>query len=85
MENTLQDKYVTTREGRWVLPVISGRQHDLKGIIHDSSNSKQTVYMEPEEVVGLNNKIRELEEVIRREIERLLKEISDFLSEKHFD
>jgi len=83
MENTLQDKYVTTREGRWVLPVISGRQHDLKGIIHDSSNSKQTVFMEPEEVVGLNNKIRELEEIIRREIERLLKEISDYLSEKH--
>lgn len=83
LENILQDKYVTTREGRWVLPVISGKQHDFKGIIHDSSNSKQTVYMEPEEVISLNNKVRELEEIIRREIERLLKEISDFLNLKH--
>lgn len=83
LESVLQDKYVTTREGRWVLPVISGRQHDFKGIIHDSSNSKQTVYMEPEEVVHLNNKVRELEETIRQEIERLLKEISLFLFEKH--
>ena len=83
LENILQDKYVTTREGRWVLPVVSGKQHDFKGIIHDSSNSKQTVYMEPEEVVGLNNKIRELEETIRHEIERLLKEISEFLNEKN--
>lgn len=83
LEHILQDKYVTTREGRWVLPVISGKQHDFKGIIHDSSNSKQTVYMEPEEVISLNNKVRELEDIIRKEIDRLLKEISDFLNLKH--
>ncbi len=83
LEHVLQDKYVTTREGRWVLPVISGKQHDFKGIIHDSSNSKQTVYMEPEAVIALNNKVRELEDIIKKEIERLLKEISDFLHLKH--
>lgn len=83
LEKILQDKYVTTREGRWVLPVISGKQHDFKGLIHDSSNSKQTVYMEPEAVINLNNKVRELEDVIQREIERLLKEVSDFLNLKH--
>ncbi len=83
LENILQDRYITTREGRWVLPIISGKQHDFKGIIHDSSNSKQTVYMEPEAVIGLNNSIRELENIIKQEIDRLLKEISDFLHLKY--
>lgn len=82
LEDVLQDRYVTTREGRWVLPVISGKQHDFQGIIHDSSHSKQTVFMEPQEVIGLNNKIRQLDETIEREIERLLKEISLFLFEQ---
>ena len=82
LETILQDRYVTTREGRWVLPVISGKQHDFKGLVHDSSNSKETVFMEPEEVIGLNNKIRELDDVIKREVERLLKQITDKLHEK---
>jgi DNA mismatch repair protein MutS2 len=82
LETILQDRYVTTREGRWVLPVISGKQHDFKGLVHDSSNSKETVFMEPEEVVSLNNKIRELDDVIKKEVERLLKQITDKLHEK---
>ncbi len=85
LEKVLQDKYVTTREGRWVLPVISGKQHDFKGIIHDSSHSKQTVFMEPEEVIQLNNKIKMLEDDIKFEIERLLKEISIYFFEIHME
>jgi len=82
LETILQDRYVTTREGRWVLPVISGKQHDFKGLVHDSSNSKETVFMEPEEVIGLNNKIRGLDDTIKHEIERLLKQITIKLQEK---
>ncbi len=82
LEKVLQDRYVTTREGRWVLPVISGKQHDFKGLVHDSSNSKETVFMEPEEVVGLNNKIRQLDDLIKNEVERLLKEVTTLLFEK---
>ena len=82
LETILQDRYVTTREGRWVLPVISGKQHDFKGLVHDSSNSKETVFMEPEEVVSLNNKIRELDDVIKKEVERLLKQITNKLHDK---
>lgn len=79
LENVLQDRFVTTREGRMVLPVISGMRHDFQGIIHDSSNSKQTVFIEPQDVVPVNNKISELEIKIQAEIEKILREISHFI------
>lgn len=85
MENVLQDKYVTTREGRWVLPVRSGMQHHLPGVIHGSSQTKQTVYMEPEKVIPTNNRLRQIEVEIEDEIERLLTELSRYLSTKSQD
>lgn len=80
MENVLQDKYVTTRDGRWVLPVRSGMQHHLPGVIHGSSQTKQTVFMEPEKVIPANNRLRQIEVEIEDEIERLLTELSRYLS-----
>ena len=79
MKYLLQDKYVTSREGRWVIPIKSSRQHDFEGIIHDSSQSRQTVFMEPQEVISLNNDLRKLELRIKEEIEKLLKELSSYL------
>ncbi len=75
----LQEKYVTNREGRWVIPIKSGMRHELDGIIHDTSSSKQTVFMEPKIIIPLNNRIKEAEIDIQKEIEKLLKEISDYL------
>jgi DNA mismatch repair protein MutS2 len=79
MEPVLQDRYVTNREGRWVLPVRSGKQHSFEGIIHASSQSKQTVFMEPKEIIPLNNRLRQIEVDIEEEIERLLIELSEYL------
>lgn len=79
MEPVLQDRYVTNREGRWVLPVRSGKQHAFEGIIHASSQSKQTVFMEPKEIIPLNNRLRQIEVDIEEEIERLLAQLSDYL------
>lgn len=79
MREYLQDRYVTTREGRWVLPVRSGRQHAVTGVIHGSSQTKQTVYMEPEAVVPLNNRLRQIEVEIEEEIERILLQLSNYL------
>lgn len=79
MDNILQDRYVTNRQGRWVVPVKSGMQHDLKGIIHDQSHTKQTVFIEPEEVVATNNLLIRVENEIEREIERLLTQLSKYL------
>lgn len=80
VEHMLQERYVTTREGRWVIPVKGGMQHFVPGIIHASSQTKQTVYMEPEVVIPLNNRLRQIEVEIEDEIERLLKEISDYMT-----
>ncbi|MBO9666787.1 MAG: Smr/MutS family protein [Bdellovibrio sp.] len=85
MENVIQDKYVTTREGRWVLPVKSGMQHRLPGVIHGSSQSKQTVFIEPEKVIPANNRLRQVEAEIEDEIERLLTELSRYLSSQSSD
>jgi DNA mismatch repair protein MutS2 len=80
MQNLLQDKYVTTREGRWVLPIKSGMQHFTPGVIHGSSQTKQTVYMEPEIIIPINNRLRQCEVEIEDEIEKLLTELSRYLS-----
>jgi len=79
MSNLLQDKYVTTREGRWVLPIRGGMQHYLPGVIHGSSQTKQTVFMEPDSVIPLNNRLRQIETEIEDEIERLLAQLSEYL------
>ncbi len=79
LENILQEKYVTNREGRWVLPVRSGMQHFFEGIIHASSQTKLTVYMEPKEIIPLNNRLRQIEVEIEQEVERLLAELSRYL------
>ncbi|HEY8271280.1 MAG TPA: Smr/MutS family protein [Pseudobdellovibrionaceae bacterium] len=85
METNLQDKYVTTREGRWVLPVRGGMQHYVPGVIHGSSQTKQTVFIEPEKVIPLNNRLRQIEVDIEDEVERLLLELSHYLSSKTED
>jgi DNA mismatch repair protein MutS2 len=80
MEPVLQDRYVTNREGRWVIPVKSGMQHFFPGMIHASSQSKQTVFMEPDEVVPLNNRLKQIDIEIEDEIERLLTQLSAYLT-----
>lgn len=80
MEGIIQDKYVTTREGRWVIPVRSGMQSRMPGVIHGASSSKQTVYIEPDRVIPSNNRLRQIEVEIEEEIERLLVELSKYLS-----
>ncbi|MFN9066408.1 MAG: endonuclease MutS2, partial [Bdellovibrionales bacterium] len=79
VENMLQDKFVTTREGRWVIPVRSGMQHFVPGVIHGSSQTKQTVFMEPEKVIPMNNRLRQIEVEMEEEIERILTQLSEYL------
>ena len=78
MESMLQDRYVTTREGRWVIPVKGGLKQFVPGVVHGSSQTKQTVYIEPEAVIPMNNRLRQVEIEIEDEIERLLTELSHY-------
>lgn len=79
METFIQERYVTTREGRWVLPIRSGSQHFVPGVVHASSQTKQTVYIEPERVIPMNNRLRQIDVEIEEEIEKLLTELSHYL------
>ena len=66
------DASVAIRDGRAVIPVASAFKRKLNGIVHDESSTGKTSYIEPAEVVELNNQIRELEYAEMREIVRIL-------------
>lgn len=70
--NWVADGSLTVRDGRMCIPILAENKRKLKGFIHDESASGQTVYLEPEEVFTLNNKLRDLEFDKRREIIRIL-------------
>ena len=74
-----QDVAPTVRDGRLVIPVAPALKRKLKGIVHDESATGRTVFIEPQEVVEANNRIRELEADERREVIRILREFTDEL------
>ncbi len=68
---------VTIRDGRAVIPITAGNKRKLKGIIYDESATGKTSYIEPNEIVEINNEIRELEYAERREIVQILTNFSN--------
>ncbi|MDD7401448.1 MAG: endonuclease MutS2 [Eubacteriales bacterium] len=75
----LQDQLITLRGDRYVLPVKAEYKGRLQGIVHDSSASGATVFIEPLQVVNLNNRIREAKDEEEREIHRILRELSSLV------
>jgi len=69
----------TLRNGRLVIPLNAAYKRQIRGVVHDESATGQTVYLEPDKVLHLNNKIKELEAEGRREILRILVAFADFL------
>ncbi|MBX3069590.1 MAG: endonuclease MutS2 [Thermomicrobiales bacterium] len=76
LATALQDNLFTTRDGRYVIPVRSDARAQVPGIVHDSSASGQTLFVEPMDVVDMNNRWREAQIEERHEIERILGELS---------
>jgi DNA mismatch repair protein MutS2 len=74
-----KDAAPTMREGRLVLPVPPAYKRKIGGIVHDESATGKTVFIEPQQVVEANNRIRELEGEERRERIRILLEITEYL------
>jgi DNA mismatch repair protein MutS2 len=72
----LQDPIVTQRGGRYVVPVKSEYRGAVKGIVHDSSASGATVFIEPLEVLEANNRVREAELAEQQEVQRILDGLS---------
>ena len=75
----LSDTIVTMRNDRYVIPVKSEYRSHFGGVVHDQSASGQTVFVEPRQVVELNNKLRQHQIAERKEIERILAELSNEL------
>ncbi len=73
------DTAPSVRDGRLVLPVAPMHKRKVRGIVHDESASGKTIFIEPEEIVEANNRIRETEAEIRREIVRILTEITNMI------
>lgn len=72
----LQDSVITMREGRYCIPVKAEHKGSVPGMIHDRSQTASTLFIEPAEIVNLNNELRELDIKEAKEIERILAELS---------
>lgn len=77
----LQDNVYTLRDNRIVFQVKAESKNKVQGIVHDISQSGQTYFIEPKQVVGLNNKLRELEISIESEIQKIIKELSSEIAQ----
>lgn len=76
MKTYLQDSIVTIKNGRYCIPVKNEHKGHVSGLIHDTSSSGSTVFIEPSAVVNLNNELRELELAEEAEIQVILSNLS---------
>ena len=72
----IQDHIVTIREGRFVIPIKAEFSGAVQGIVHDTSSSGQTLFVEPLAALDLNNRLRTLRIEEEREVQRILEELS---------
>jgi len=77
--NNLQQSSYFLRDGRYVLPIKNTSRSSIRGIIHSTSTSGATYYMEPEALVELNDQSKEIHDREREEINRILRELSMFI------
>lgn len=76
----LRERYYTVRNGRYVVPVLSQQQAAIPGIVHNASQSGQTLFVEPEGMVGLGNQLAIAQSLVLEEERRVLQELTDRLS-----
>lgn len=80
----VQEEYITLRDGRIVLPVKAEHKRHVRGFVHSESSTGQTVYIEPEETLELNNEILSLSFAEKREIEKILKNLTERIGSQSF-
>ncbi len=80
-DGVLQDRFVTEREGRWVLPVRSDSHERFPGIVHSTSASGATLFVEPRAVVGMGNRLKVLQADVTREEEAVYARLTALVSD----
>jgi DNA mismatch repair protein MutS2 len=80
-EAVLQDRFVTEREGRWVLPVRSDAHERFPGIVHATSSSGGTLFIEPRAVVPMGNRLKVLDADVKREEDAVYARLSALLAD----
>lgn len=83
--DVLQESYFAQREGRYVVPVKADMRGRIPGIVHDVSSSGATVFLEPRELVELNNSIKVADLEIEREVQRILRELTALVASRAGD
>ncbi len=78
----LQDNVITIRNDRYCVPVKFEYKSSFKGMVHDTSSTGQTVFIEPSSVVDLNNKIKDLASAEKIEIDKILKRLTEAVAEQ---
>ena len=78
-EGILQEQFVAIRNERFVVPLITGQRRKIEGVIHGASGSGHTLFVEPLETLELNNELVRLTEEERREVHRILREMTERL------
>lgn len=81
-EDVLQESYFAQREGRYVVPVKTDMRGRMPGIVHDVSASGATVFLEPRELVELNNSIKVVDLEVEREVQRILRDLTGLVAAK---
>ncbi len=75
-DDVLQERLITIRNGRFVIPVRENQKHRLEGLVHDQSASGATLFVEPMATLALNNRLRQLELAEQQEVKRVLQELT---------
>ncbi len=78
-DGTLQEDFVAIRNDRFVVPVVTGRERRVEGVIHGASGSGHTLFVEPLETIDLNNELVRVREEELREVHRILREYTGHL------
>jgi len=82
VQDVLQEQYYTQREDRYVVPVVSSFQSQVPGIIHGTSNTGQTVYVEPAEFIEINNQVKVAESAVEIATRQVLRERTGWVAEE---
>ncbi len=84
-EEVLQESYFAQREGRYVVPIKTDMRGRMPGIVHDVSASGATIFLEPRELVELNNSIKVADLEVEREVQRILRELTSLVASRAED